>query len=56
MRRAWANFAADGDPASAAAPWPSFNTDSDVLSLATPQPQVETSFATTHHCSFWATG
>ena len=24
---AWANFAADGDPASAAAPWPSFNAD-----------------------------
>ena len=54
MRAAWADFAANGDPASAAAPWPSFNTDSDVLSLATPQPQVETSFATTHHCSFWA--
>jgi para-nitrobenzyl esterase len=56
MRAAWANFTANGDPASAAAPWPSFNTDSDVLSLATPQPQVETNFATTHHCSFWAAG
>ena len=55
MRAAWANFAAHGDPTSAATPWPSFNTDSAVLSLATPQPQVETSFATTHHCSFWAT-
>jgi para-nitrobenzyl esterase len=54
MRAAWANFAADGDPASAAVPWPSFNSGSNVLSLTTPQPQVETSFATTHHCSFWA--
>jgi para-nitrobenzyl esterase len=56
MRAAWANFAATGDPASAAVPWPSFNTGSDVLSLATPQTQVETSFATTHHCSFWTAG
>jgi para-nitrobenzyl esterase len=55
MRTAWADFAANGDPSSAAVPWPSFNTGS-VLSLATPQPQVETSFATTHHCSFWAAG
>jgi para-nitrobenzyl esterase len=56
MRTAWANFAANGDPASAAVPWPSFNTGSDVLSLATPKPQVLPSFATTHHCSFWAAG
>jgi para-nitrobenzyl esterase len=56
MRAAWANFAASGDPASEAVPWPSFNTGSDVLSLATPPTQVETSFATTHHCSFWAAG
>jgi para-nitrobenzyl esterase len=56
MRAAWANFAANGDPASATVPWPSFNSDSEVLSLATPRPQVQTSFATTHHCSFWATG
>lgn len=56
MRAAWANFAANGDPTSAAVPWPSFNTGSDLLSLATPQTHVETSFATTHHCSFWAAG
>ena len=56
MRTAWANFAATGDPSSAAVPWPSFNTASEVLSLELPQPQVETSFAATHHCSFWATG
>jgi para-nitrobenzyl esterase len=56
MRAAWANFAAIGDPASAAVPWPSFNSGAAVLSLATPWPQVETSFATTHHCSFWGAG
>jgi para-nitrobenzyl esterase len=54
MRTAWANFAASGDPSSAAAPWPTFNAGSNVLSLAQPQPQVDTSFAATHHCSFWA--
>lgn len=32
------------------------HAEHDVPSLATPQPQVETGFATTHHCSFWATG
>ena len=42
MRAAWANFAAEGNPASAATPWPPFNAASDVLSLATPQPQVDT--------------
>jgi para-nitrobenzyl esterase len=56
MRTAWANFAANGDPGSAAVPWPPFNTRSHVLSLATPQPQVDTGFAETHHCSFWAVG
>jgi para-nitrobenzyl esterase len=56
MRAAWANFAASGDPTSAAAPWPRFNAGSAVLSLAPPRPQVTTSFAATHHCSFWAGG
>ena len=56
MRAAWANFAANGDPSSAAIPWPSFNDSAQVLSLKSPQPQVDTSFATTHHCSFWAVG
>ncbi|MCU1503525.1 MAG: carboxylesterase family protein [Ilumatobacteraceae bacterium] len=56
MRAAWANFAANGDPASAAVPWPPFNAHADVLSLTTPQPRVDTGFATTHHCSFWAAG
>jgi para-nitrobenzyl esterase len=56
MRAAWADFAADGDPGSAAIRWPSFNAGSAVLSLAPPQPQVDTGFATTHHCAFWAAG
>jgi len=56
MRTAWANFAANGDPTSAAVPWPSFNAGGGVLSLASPRPQVDTGFATTHHCSFWAAG
>jgi hypothetical protein len=46
----------NGDPSAAAVPWPSFNTSSDVLSLALPQPQIETDFASSHHCAFWAAG
>jgi para-nitrobenzyl esterase len=56
MRTAWANFAANGDPSSAAVPWPSFNDGGQTLSLESPQPEVDTNFATTHHCSFWAPG
>jgi para-nitrobenzyl esterase len=57
MRAAWANFAATGNPATAAVPWPAFNTGSaQMLSLVPPQPQVETDFATRHHCAFWAAG
>jgi para-nitrobenzyl esterase len=56
MRAAWSRFAASGDPTSAAVPWPSFSVGSSVLSLSSPQPQVTTSFATAHHCSFWAAG
>jgi para-nitrobenzyl esterase len=56
MRAAWANIAANGDPASAGVPWPPFSSDSSVLSLATPRPQIQTSFAASHHCSFWAAG
>jgi para-nitrobenzyl esterase len=55
MRAAWANFAASGDPSSAAVPWPSFD-DAHVMSLVPPQPQVETEFASKHPCSFWAAG
>jgi para-nitrobenzyl esterase len=56
MRAAWAKFAGQGDPPTAAVPWPSFNAGSAVLSLRTPQSHVETDFATAHHCSFWAAG
>jgi para-nitrobenzyl esterase len=57
MRTAWANFAATGNPSSAAMPWPAFGADSTrMLSLVPPRPQVETDFAARHHCAFWAAG
>ena len=56
MRTAWAKFAASGNPSTAAVPWPSFNVGSTVLSLESPQPQVESNFASVHHCSFWGAG
>jgi para-nitrobenzyl esterase len=57
MRAAWANFAATGNPSSAAVPWPAFDADStQVLSLVPPRPRVETDFASRHHCAFWAAG
>ena len=57
MRAAWANFAASGNPASAAVPWPAFSTGSmPMLSLVPPRPRVETDFASRHHCAFWAAG
>jgi para-nitrobenzyl esterase len=55
MRAAWASFAASGDPSTEAVPWPSFD-DAHVISLVPPQPQLETDFASKHHCSFWAAG
>lgn len=54
MRAAWANFAATGDPSTAAVPWPSVAGGAHVMSLVPPQPQVETNFSSRHHCSFWA--
>jgi para-nitrobenzyl esterase len=56
MRAAWANFAATGNPSTATVPWPSVGLSSDVLSLVSPHPQLETNFASTHHCAFWAAG
>ena len=53
MRTAWANFAANGDPSSAAVPWPSFN-GAHIMSLVPPQPEIVNDFASRHHCSFWA--
>ena len=57
MRAAWADFAASGDPATAAVPWPAFDGAgrASVLSLVPPRPELETDFAARHHCSFWAT-
>jgi para-nitrobenzyl esterase len=56
MQAAWANFAASGNPATTAVPWPAFGRAdrASVLSLVPPQPQLETDFAASHHCSFWA--
>jgi para-nitrobenzyl esterase len=58
MRAAWANFAATGNPATAAVPWPAFGSagSAQMLSLVPPQPQIETDFAARHHCAFWAAG
>ena len=56
MRAAWAAFAANGDPSTATVPWPSVDNGAHVMSLVPPQPQVETNFASRHHCSLWATG
>jgi para-nitrobenzyl esterase len=56
MRTAWATFAEFGNPATAAVSWGSFNAGSKVLSLQSPRPALDSSFASTHHCSFWAAG
>jgi para-nitrobenzyl esterase len=58
MRAAWANFAAGGNPATAAVPWPAFGGSgaAQMLSLVPMQSQVTTDFAAAHHCSFWAAG
>jgi para-nitrobenzyl esterase len=51
MRAAWASFAASGHPFG----WPSFGgaERAPVMSLVPPLPQVETDYASTHHCAFW---
>ncbi len=56
MRSAWASFAANGDPSTAALAWPPFNQSEQVMSLVPPQPQVWTGFPDAHDCSFWAAG
>jgi para-nitrobenzyl esterase len=56
MRKAWARFAANGRPGTAAVPWPSFNSSSAVLSIDSPRPRLDPQFAATHHCAFWAAG
>ena len=54
MRAAWANFAATGDPSTAAVSWPSFDDGGQGLLFVTPEPQIDTEFASRHHCAFWA--
>ena len=56
MRTAWANFAAERRPVVGSSAVAVVQRGSNVLSLVSPQPQVETTFAPTHHCSFWAAG
>jgi para-nitrobenzyl esterase len=56
MRTAWANFAATGDPSSAALPWPSFHDGGQVMSLVQPQSQIDSDNAARHHCGFWSAG
>ena len=52
MKRDWTSLAKTGIPA---AGWPRFTgTSQQMLSLVPPAPQVETDFATQHHCAFWA--
>jgi para-nitrobenzyl esterase len=51
----WTQFAATGDPNSAATPeWPGYTTASDTYqSLDPPTPHPETGFAADHKCAFW---
>jgi para-nitrobenzyl esterase len=58
MRQEWTSFARSGVPSATRAPaWPRFTAGSQaMLSLIPPEPAVETSFATDHHCAFWALG
>jgi len=52
MKQDWTNLAKTGIPATG---WPKFTpTSQRMLSLVPPAPQVETDFATQHHCAFWA--
>jgi len=56
MRASWTQFAATGSPATSTQQWPKFDIlHHKVLSLVAPTPQVETDFASNHHCGFWAT-
>ena len=56
MRDAWTSFAESGNPSTAQVQWPSAAEGRHVMSLVPLQPQVETNFATKHHCSFWFAG
>ena len=56
MKRYWTNVAKRGLPSSPGTPfWPLFNNLTQPMeSLAPSTPQIETDFATTHNCAFWA--
>ena len=56
MKGYWTNFAKNGLPSSFGAPfWPLFNgLTQQMQSLIPPTPQIETNFASTHNCLFWA--
>ena len=56
MRKAWANFAADGNPSSRKVPWPAIGRRERILSFVSTRPVVEDDFASMHHCGFWAAG
>jgi para-nitrobenzyl esterase len=58
MRQEWTSFARSGVPSATGAPaWPRFTAATQaMLSLVPPEPAAETSFATNHHCAFWALG
>jgi para-nitrobenzyl esterase len=55
MVRYWTQFAATGDPNSAATPeWPAYTAATDIYqSLVPPTPHPETGFAADHRCEFW---
>ena len=56
MRKAWASFAAGGDPSTPAIAWPRFGRRERVMSLVPPAPRPRVGFAEAHRCSFWAAG
>jgi para-nitrobenzyl esterase len=56
MQRAWANFAASGDPSSSSFTWPTFAPGARAVSLNTLRLRIEDGFAARHHCGFWKAG
>jgi para-nitrobenzyl esterase len=56
MRRAWANFAATGNPSSSDLDWPTYADGGTVMSLVTPKPHVESDSVAAHHCLLWDAG
>jgi para-nitrobenzyl esterase len=54
MRKAWASFAAHGDPSTGALRWPAFGDGGRMLSLVPPRPHLKLDYPAHHHCAFWA--